>query len=594
MSAACLENGTGQPCPALLSTFRCGRKARKRRRTSLEVLLCRLLARLAKETCTSVTVSGGDSPGVYERPTGSSYFVKSDDSSHVLQPLSFGDASSRRNLNDGGGVDGSSRRGLANDCTSQIWILADTTTLENEGFPYYTAFDCATHPASVESTWLLVDCDECSEVAEVTVVCTAAVSTDDVLSSGDSGDGVFTLPVIIGIVAGGLVFLLCIGFCFCQHRRRVHKGSQTFDDSTHSRMSHKPGGFGANGAAVSATASSVGGGPAGSAPPPAYITAVDETVGNPIPLGAAGGGGGGGLARGKDASGDVGLLSRGRDAGSFKPSHNLPAFEGIFASRNGGDGGSPGGAGQKTAATAAHPAAVEMAKYSNPEMMRKDSMAAAAAAASAASRSQGAAGSATVGDTDMNSRDDGFSSVLSSGVVEEGDFSHQHQQQRPAPRSRQPAAGGGGGGDDAGITWTAGQNLNHRRGYEQASESYGGDSAAGSVYDLQAPDDEEQHPYQGYDDSVAASSPGAYSMYSHYTAGGGAYAGGGTGSELWSSDDGGSSRVEDRAGAGGSGSGMPTIPSPAGLVARADWNSKRNMGAGGGGEGARGGDPQRR
>ncbi|CAM9857111.1 unnamed protein product, partial [Hapterophycus canaliculatus] len=211
-----------------------------------------------------------------------------------------------------------------------------------------TAFDCATHPASVESTWLYVECDECSEVADVAVVCTAAVSTDDLLSSGDGGDGVFTLPVIIGIVAGALVFCLCLGFCFCQHRRRVHKGSRTFDDSQHSRVSHKPGGGGggggggfANVAAVSVAASSVGGGQAaGGPPPPAFIAAADEAVGSPIPLAAAGAVG---RAGGRDGSGDIVLLARGRGAGSFKPNHATPAFEGIFASRNGGGGGGGGG-----------------------------------------------------------------------------------------------------------------------------------------------------------------------------------------------------------------------------------------------------------
>lgn len=466
-----------------------------------------------------------------------------------------------------------------------------------------------------------MDCEDCSTVADVTIICTASVSTDDVLSSGDgSGDGVFTLPVIIGIVAGALVFFLCLGFCFCQHRRRAHKGSQTFDDSTHSRISQKPGGamFG-GGAAASAAVSSVGGPAAANknnnnAPPPAYITsAVGETVGSPIPLAASGA---------KGTSGDVGLLARGRDAGgSFKPNHNLPAFEGIFASRNGGGGGgesSQGGAGPKSGGggTLAHPAAVEMAKYSNPEMLRKDSMAAAAAAASAASRSQGG-GTGGGGGGSATELNDGFSSVLSSGVVEEGNFSQQPPPPRAQQQEQEESEDGGGGG----ITWTAGQNLNnHRRGYnDQPSESYGGDSAAGSVYDLQAPDDVEQHAYhQGYDDSVAASSPGAYSMYSHYTAGGGTYAGGaggaGPGSELWSSDDGGSSRMGDRpvsrgyrGGGGGSGiggaggrgnAGGATIPSPAGLVARADWNSKRNMGGGGGGggggAGARGEDSQQR
>lgn len=46
------------------------------------------------ETCTSVTVTGGDFPGVYELGADSSsseVFVGTDDSTHILQPVVFGE-----------------------------------------------------------------------------------------------------------------------------------------------------------------------------------------------------------------------------------------------------------------------------------------------------------------------------------------------------------------------------------------------------------------------------------------------------------------------------------------------------------------------
>lgn len=59
------------------------------------VFRLRLAAAVAAgaETCTSVTVSGGEFPGVYEQGTGSSEgasFVSTDEPTQVLQAVTFG------------------------------------------------------------------------------------------------------------------------------------------------------------------------------------------------------------------------------------------------------------------------------------------------------------------------------------------------------------------------------------------------------------------------------------------------------------------------------------------------------------------------
>ncbi|CAM9727234.1 unnamed protein product, partial [Ectocarpus fasciculatus] len=339
------------------------------------VLLSTAVYAAAQETCTSVTVTGGDFPGVYELGEDSSY-VGADDSTHVLQPVVFAETRVRRNLvggaGDGGGAGGGGgrRRGLANDCASQMWILADTGAVEEEGFPYYSTFDCATHPASVESTWLYVDCDECAEVATISVVCTSSLEdAEDVLTSGDGGDGGVSLPVIIGIVAGGLVLLLCLGFCIVHRKKRAHKGSHTFaDDSQHSLAQQKRAGkAGAGGAAVAGgggAGDGGGGGGNGAVPLPAYTGAVGETVESPMAAGTVvdsdrgvGGDGRGNVRGGSGGSGrsGAGVLAKGANAKSFKPNHggaNTPAYEGIFAPRGGGGAGGAAGAGgsQGTAA----------------------------------------------------------------------------------------------------------------------------------------------------------------------------------------------------------------------------------------------------
>lgn len=423
-----------------------------------------------------------------------------------------------------------------------------------------------------------MDCEDCSEVAPVSVVCTADVGgTDGILGGGDGdGDSALALPAIIGIAAGGLVLLLCLGFCFSRHKKRAHKGSHTFaDDSEHSMAKNAAGPAGMGGVAAVAGGGGVptdssGNGSRG--PLPAYSAAVGETVESPLGPGAVGAASGGG-------SGGLGLISKGANAKSFKPTQGPtnPAYEGIFATRSsaGGGGSSQGG---HSASTMAHPPAVEMrSKFGSPDMGRKDSMAAAAAAAAAsasvASRSQG--GGSGMHDVDMNSSG-GFANVLSSGVVADGRSRGTPPQQRQRQPARGAARGAGleGDADAGGITWSAGQNLknHHRRGGYPASD-FGGDSAAGSVYELQPPDDDEEleHTYhdEGCDDSVAASSPGAYSMYSHYTAGGGMYGGGGPG-DTWSSDEGSGLRPDDRVGGGGGGGrqGGAAIPSPATLGAR--------------------------
>lgn len=441
------------------------------------------------------------------------------------------------------------------------------------------------------STWLLVECVDCAEVAPITVVCTSTLgSGDTTLTSSEGDDGVLSLPAIIGIVAGGLVLLLCLGFCFCRRKKRGRKGSHTFaDDSEHTvnQNSQKVGGVGGVGIGIGVGGSDVAimrgdssgmgggassGGGNGKGPVPSYTTAVGDTIESPL----GGGGGGGGVGSGGSVgSGDRGLIGNGK---SFKHNHaggSTPAYDGIFSSRPVGSGG--GGRGGRIAAiaqgagtTMPHRPAVEMSKYAGP---RPDSMAAAAAAvaASAPSRAQGSgAGGAGVG----SDSPEAFASVLKSGVVEGAAGA------QALPPARGGAAAGGG------IKWSAGQNLGPQGGYDDEDiSSYGDDSAAGSVYELQPTNDTLEHRYNTCDDSVAASSPGAYSLYSHYTAGGGGVpsARGGVGSGDWSSSNGDSPRPEADGVAGGAGGvggasrrTANSVPSPAGMVARVDRHGRKN------------------
>ncbi|CAM9401953.1 unnamed protein product, partial [Ectocarpus sp. 6 AP-2014] len=67
----------------------CGRRtARMKGFARVAVLLSTAIYAAAQETCTSVTVTGGDFPGDYELGEGDVY-VGTDDSTRVLQPVVF-------------------------------------------------------------------------------------------------------------------------------------------------------------------------------------------------------------------------------------------------------------------------------------------------------------------------------------------------------------------------------------------------------------------------------------------------------------------------------------------------------------------------
>lgn len=368
-----------------------------------------------------------------------------------------------------------------------------------------------------------MDCEDCAELSDVSVACTP----EEVLVEGEGdGDGsgsdeTFTIPVIAGIAVAAAVLLLCLGFCAVRwKKKRDPLGNHTFaDDSEHgSSLARKAtpgagvvvGGEGGSGSGGSG-AGTVG--TVGTAPGAADSGVSSAPFADVVVV----------------ASSPVHVLAKDpakKMAKSFKAGHEAAAgravYDGLFSSQGGGSATTNSRQGSRSGS-------VEISERRFTSDFRKDSMAAAAAAAAAAS---------------VGSR----SSLAA----------QQQQQQVAYPAARAPAAGGGGARGEVGgaITWSAGQVIhNRRRGNGPAALDLE-DSAAGSVYSTPAPEEEEeeeeevveQHEYYDYDDSVAASSPGAYSLYSHYTVGGGAYPAGRQWSEAGSSD--GEGEGDGRAAAG--------------------------------------------
>lgn len=333
-----------------------------------------------------------------------------------------------------------------------------------------------------------MNCTDCAEVVSVSVVCTADV-TNTILGNDNDGDSkVFTIPVIIGITVGGVVLLCCLGLCIMWTKKGPPKGKHTFaDDSEHSVGPKMIGLAAVNTSVTSATASAAAGNGIGDG-----NGSGNGTRSGTVPS-----------AQGEAVRSPLDLAGTSKNAKSFKANHMVAEstlYDGIFHSHN---DNSRGGS-------------VEMEKKGSQSETRQDSMAKAAAAAGAA-RSR--AEEAEVG---LPPPPKG---ILQKGVV----------------NNERAAAGGGSGG----ITWSAGQDLDPRQQKSYDPSDYG-DSAAGSIFSGGVPDDEDlEHPYYGEcDDSVAASSPGANSMYSHYTAGGRTYIGGQESETAWSSDDEGAGLAE--------------------------------------------------
>lgn len=318
----------------------------------------------------------------------------------------------------------------------------------------------------------------------MSVVC--STETVGTLTESSSDGGFFTVPVIAGIAAGGALVCLILACCAWKCRRSP-KGNNSFaDDSEHS-MSQKQAMADGAGAAV---------GP---------------------------GDGMGGMQAGSVALVGAGAVGAGQpgNRGVFKGAHAAPmqARSGMTMNNlsfNGHEGSSYDGT---FAPPAPHSA-------SGNTMGIKDSMAAAAAAAAARSSA--------------HSNNGRTASSASGG----GSQTQQHQRSQPPPHpatvgfveenSSIPRHSGPPGEEN--IVWSAGQNyvVDHETSgrHLASSDSYhhragGGprqrpddydDSAAGSEYSLN-PNNVPDRAY--YDDSsVPASSPGGYSMYSHFTAGG--------------------------------------------------------------------------
>ena len=282
---------------------------------------------------------------------------------------------------------------------------------------------------------------------------------------GDGDDGVvdfFTLPVIIGIAAAGLVVLLCVGFFVMRRKKKAPTGSQTFADESEHGASLK-------GPRVMGT----------SAPADASFSHVESSHEGPS-------------VGGETATSPAGLYpSAPQHQKNLSKGPNMAdtSYGGIYAS---GVSGGQASRHESRSASSRQPSRAESLVDS-----RKDSMAEAAAAAHAAR-----------------------AKALGIELV------HQEKQQhvgvlRTGGYERRPL------GDGSGVKWSAGQNLEPRGVYDDGVASQFSDSAAGSVFSIHPPPDDllQEHTYD-CDSSVAASSPGAYSMYSHFTAGGGTYVGG--------------------------------------------------------------------
>eukprot|EP00904_Undaria_pinnatifida_P003725 jgi/Undpi1/13353/HiC_scaffold_8.g03012.m1 len=427
---------------------------------------------------------------------------------------------------------------------------------------------------------------------------------------GDDDDGPFTVGVIAGIAAaaGGVVLLLCCGFLFVARRKnkKNNEGNSTFaDESDHDArlkaartagtppgtvVNARTGNFNANAdpnadsangsTTASNTSRGIGFGRARSRSKTmakSKGSASGKSDGKTAAAAAASAGVVGEVAGASvSASGHSApsansaggsdrkaprLFPSGANAKSFRPGHQgveSSSYDGMFASQG---SGAHGGSGGGSAGGPRHDTRHESRAGSMDVDTRKDSMsvAAAAAAARAAAKARGE----DKGPTPP------LGSVLHSGVVHE----ERRVEADAAIGARSGARTGPGADAGGGFTWSAGQDVYPRRahgggGGHAAAAAFvaGEDSAAGSVYSAAAgqeydeddedyyyPDeaDPQQHTYNDEcGESVPASSPGAYSMYSHYTAGGGAYRAG-LSEAAWSSDG---DEEDGGLGAGGPGS----------------------------------------
>lgn len=351
---------------------------------------------------------------------------------------------------------------------------------------------------NIESSWLFVDCNDCAVSARASVACITTTEDESVAGGGgdddDNDDEFLSISVIAGIVVGATVFLCLVVGCCIWRCRKNPKGNNSFaDDSEHSVRQKQVtvtggvvGGSNMNGATAGPSEGDMG----------AWASISHNRS---TDSGTAGGRGGAPPAR-TSVKGAHAAPMQLRNT-SYQVAQEVHVYDTEYPARSG-------------------PSTHLTSSSSAP--LQKDSMAAAAAAAAA--RSTNYTGSSTSGGDNGPPQQGGTVGFGEDVVI---------------PRN-------GTDPNREKVVWSAGQNYvpedhNTSGRHLATGKSYRKpagtaapaplpgnyeDSAAASVFSLN-PDNAPDHVY--YDDaSVPTSSPGGYSMYSHFTAGGHtAYSGGG-------------------------------------------------------------------
>lgn len=324
------------------------------------------------------------------------------------------------------------------------------------------------------STWVFVTCSNCSqETLAVAVVCSKS-STTDALSASDeeeSSESLLSTPTIVVIAVGLAIFVCLILGCCAYRRKRAPRGSSSFEHE--SELTDHKIGSGGDAGTIGDASSVVG------------LGAESSAVGEPIGSGTVGPSS---VANSVSQHTQVGPdASVHTSRSSLKGAHAAPMAIRNNPSYHSGHNSPP-----------YDPRAISMQSASGASGVMIDSMAASAAAAVAA-----------IGQNSSGPQQPPPAVALVGGP------------------ERHRRGGGRGGGvsrvvHEDNIVWSAGQDYTGRNGrynghMPSASEN-GDDSAAGSVFSLN-PDNVPDRAY--YDsESVPASSPGGYSMYSYFTAGG--------------------------------------------------------------------------
>lgn len=313
------------------------------------------------------------------------------------------------------------------------------------------------------STWVYISCADCAQESTVTVVCSVSLAEDSTSGDGsDSDGGILTTPAIAGIAAGAILLCLALGCCVWRVKKSGIGSSSFADDSDHSATLKANGGAdnrsagGRTPSLGAGTSVTGGGGGGGSGASHTAFSATDPTVS---------------ASRASVKGAHVAPMAA-RNPPNFKVGHDASgSYDGAYPSR-------PGSINAAAGAGA------------------KDSMAAAAAAAAVAAANAGSAGRG------------GQQHPAAAGFVVEQD-----------------GAGVANPVHGKNIVWSAGQdfdegdNFREGRGGGRMGDDYGDDSAAASDFSLN-PDNVPDRSYYEDAESMPASSPGGYSMYSHFTAGG--------------------------------------------------------------------------